>query len=140
MSAVLSSLEIFSEATMPAIRTKSLKITKYLEELLEVLRSGKDCSTPPFEIITPKDPAQRGAQLSLRLAPTLLEVVLEHLEQNGVVIDERKPDVIRVAPAPLYNTYEDVWQFCQTFRTALSTGSEYPTDRKESSAISKSGS
>lgn len=66
-------------------------------------------------ILTPEDPTQRGAQLSLKLKPGLLDLVLKELEANGVVVDERKPDVIRVAPAPLYNCFVDVWNFAQIF-------------------------
>ena len=65
--------------------------------------------------MTPANPAERGAQLSLMLSPGLLDDVLHGLESNGIVVDERKPDVIRVAPAPLYNTYLEVWEFCQAF-------------------------
>ena len=52
----------------------------------------------------------------MQLNPGLLEAVLQRLEEEGVVVDERKPDVIRVAPAPLYNTFEDVEAFCEHFR------------------------
>ncbi|KAJ5725559.1 Kynureninase [Penicillium malachiteum] len=94
----------------------------------------------PFTLITPSNPAERGAQLSLRLQPGLLDHVLHHLEENGVVIDERKPDVVRVAPAPLYNTYVEAWEFCQIFleacreaismeKTTLSPDLENPQDQ-----------
>ncbi|PTU19321.1 hypothetical protein P175DRAFT_0502857 [Aspergillus ochraceoroseus IBT 24754] len=116
-NAVVASLEIFNRASMAEIRKKSLDITGYLEHLL--LNYPLDPSfEKPFTIITPSTPAERGAQLSLRLAPGLLDSVLETLEENGVIIDERKPDVIRVAPAPLYNTYTDVWEFCRVFHEA----------------------
>lgn len=100
---------------MAEIRKKSLDLTGYLEHLLLKYPLDAAPEDKPFSIITPSNPAERGAQLSLRLGPGLLDSVLEVLEENGVVIDERKPDVIRVAPAPLYNTYADVWQFCQIF-------------------------
>ncbi|KAL3447291.1 pyridoxal phosphate-dependent transferase [Aspergillus insuetus] len=117
LNAVAASLELFNRTSMAEIRQKSLKITGYLEHLL--LKYPLDgLSKRPFSIITPSNPSERGAQLSLRLAPGLLDKVLEELEEHAVVIDERKPDVIRVAPAPLYNTYEDVWQFCQIFLEA----------------------
>ena len=94
---------------------KSLNITGYLEHLL--LKYPLDCppEDKPFTLITPSNPEGRGAQLSLRLQPGLLDHVLHYLEEKGVVIDERKPDVVRVAPAPLYNTYTEVWEFCQIF-------------------------
>ena len=115
INAVIASLEIFNRATMAQIRQKSLNITGYLEHLL--LKYPLDCppEDKPFTLITPSNPEERGAQLSLRLQPGLLDHVLHYLEENGVVIDERKPDVVRVAPAPLYNTYTEVWEFCQIF-------------------------
>ncbi|KAL4756775.1 kynureninase [Aspergillus foveolatus] len=116
MNAVVASLELFNRTSMAEIRQKSLNLTGYLEYLLASLDGVSD--DKPFSIITPSNPLERGAQLSLRLAPGLLDSVLETLEEYAVVIDERKPDVIRVAPAPLYNTYEEVWQFCQIFSEA----------------------
>lgn len=75
----------------------------------------------PYQIITPRDPAERGAQLSIRLAPGLLDMVMSVLKEEGVVVDERKPDVVRVAPAPLYNSYMDVWRFVGVFGRACVT-------------------
>lgn len=103
---------------MKSIREKSLQITGYLEHLLLNYPLDAPAEDKPFTLITPSNPAERGAQLSLRLQPGLLDYVLHYLEENSVVIDERKPDVIRVAPAPLYNTYADVWEFCQIFLQA----------------------
>lgn len=116
MNAVVASLELFNRTTMADIRKRSLALTGYLEHLL--LTYPVDSSERPFTIITPSNPAERGAQLSLRLEPGLLDSVLESLEEHAIVVDERKPDVIRVAPAPLYNTYVDVWEFCQVFLNA----------------------
>ena len=94
---------------MAEIRKKSMHLTRFLEHLL--LKSSDGL----FTIITPSNPAERGAQLSLRLRPGILDGVQERLEACGVVVDERKPDVIRVAPAPLYNTYLEVLKFCRLF-------------------------
>lgn len=117
MSAVYSSLQIFNAANMTRLRQKSLRMTKFLETLL----TSEDLvgPSPPYTIITPRQPDARGAQLSVRLNPGLLETVLGVLEDGGVIIDERKPDVIRVAPAPLYNNFQDVYSFCEIFRKAL---------------------
>ncbi|RAO70208.1 uncharacterized protein BHQ10_006220 [Talaromyces amestolkiae] len=120
LSAVASSLEIFNQATMPALRQKSLELTGYLEHLLlkyplDDPSTSNDKDQRPFTIITPSDPSSRGAQLSILLQPGLLDKVLEILEEEGVVIDERKPNVVRVAPAPLYNTFTDVWEFHRVF-------------------------
>ncbi|KAL3474852.1 pyridoxal phosphate-dependent transferase [Aspergillus californicus] len=117
LNAVVASLELFNRTSMAEIREKSLKLTGYLEHLLLKYPLDRQ-SEKPFNIITPSNPSERGAQLSVRLAPGLLDQILESLEEHAVVIDERKPDVIRVAPAPLYNTYEEVWQFCQIFLEA----------------------
>jgi len=118
LSAIVASLEIFNETSMSALRKKSLDLTKYLEDLLTQILSDSEFKSSPFTVITPQNPEERGAQLSIRLQPGLLDSVLDYLSDNGVVVDERKPDVIRVAPAPLYNTYEDVWKFCQVFSDA----------------------
>lgn len=111
-----ASLEVFKKAGgMGPLRGKSLKLTAYLENLL--LTSPHFDSS--FKIITPWDPEQRGAQLSLKLESGLLDVVIKELEERGVIVDERRPDVIRVAPAPLYNTFKDVYEFRCAFDEAL---------------------
>jgi kynureninase len=109
LSAVIASLEVFHMTSMSELRKKSVALTNYLETLL--LNVPDQC----FTIITPRSPVERGAQLSIRLQTGLLDTVLEELESNGMVVDERKPDVIRVAPAPLYNSFSDVWSFVQIF-------------------------
>ena len=72
-----------------------------------------------FHIITPGNPQERGAQLSLMFAGGIMQKVLDNLKENGVVVDERKPDVIRVAPVPLYNTFEEVWHFATILDGAI---------------------
>ena len=117
---LLASLEIFAMASMPALRLKSVMLTNYLEELLSrgSSRSAAEGMDESYRVITPSDCAERGAQLSIRLKPGLLEGVMVELEEQGVVVDERKPDVVRVAPAPLYNTFSDVWNFVAIFEVA----------------------
>ena len=126
MSAVLASLEIFSKTTMAVLRQKSIRLTGYLEHLLlEQTPQGERANAEKlFAIITPAATAARGAQLSLRLAPGLLEPLLHELERRGVVVDERRPDVVRVAPAPLYNSYADVAAFADAFHAALAKAVE----------------
>jgi kynureninase len=121
LAAVVASLQIFNETSMKELREKSVRLTTYLEQLLDamLLRRPGD-----FDIITPRNSTERGAQLSIRLAPGLLDHVLEHLEHHGVVVDERKPDVIRVAPTPLYNSFMDVFQFGEVLESALSKAVE----------------
>ncbi len=77
-----------------------------------------------YRILTPSDPEQRGAQLSLSLADGLLDSVLEELEKRAVIVDERRPSVIRVAPKPLYNTFEDCVSFVEAFFGSLESWEE----------------
>jgi kynureninase len=117
ITSLTASLEIFAKAGgMEPLRAKSLKLTAYLETLLLKMEAY---SNKTFEIITPKEGKQRGAQLSLKLQAGLLDVVMKELEESGVVVDERRPDVIRVAPTPLYNSYSDCWEFVRAFREAI---------------------
>jgi kynureninase len=105
-----ASLEIFDEAGMPALREKSVKLTGYLEYLLE------EKLAEHIDVLTTSDPAQRGCQLSLRLhkGRDAARRVFEELEAAGVTGDWREPDVIRVAPVPLYNSFDDVFRFVET--------------------------
>lgn len=134
LTTVLASLEVFSLTSMTAIRAKSVKMTGYLADLL-IHSRDHDSFANAFKIITPVDAAQRGAQISLRLEPGLLEGVLKVLEDKGVVIDERKPDVIRVAPAPLYNSFAEVWDFVQIFQTACQAAQADNVGTKDTLAL-----
>jgi len=111
-AALRASLELFDEAGMERLRTKSELLTGYLEYLLDQHRSGK------FSIITPRDPAQRGAQLSLRI-PNDGRSVCERLAEQGLFCDWREPDIMRVAPVPLYNSFSDVYTFAETLVAAI---------------------
>lgn len=118
-TAVRASLDVFKQTSMSELRNRSLKLTGYLEKLLDLLAEEQDKELGRcFSIITPRSPAERGVQLSVLLSPGLLESVMESFEAEGVVVDERRPDVVRVAPTPLYNTYCDVFDFIQVFRKA----------------------
>jgi kynureninase len=92
---------------MEALREKSLMLTAFLQKLLDRVPSGR------IEIITPREPSSRGCQLSLRVLSDA-EVLFRSLQAEGVVGDFREPDVIRVAPVPLYNTFHEVWRFVST--------------------------
>lgn len=117
ITSLTASLEVFDLAGgVSELRKKSLALTGFLEALLHEMPAA---DRELFRIITPSDPEQRGAQLSVMLAGGLLHTVMKELEARGVVVDERKPDVIRVAPAPLYNTYEDCVDFVDAFSAAL---------------------
>lgn len=112
LAALRASLEIFDRAGMEHIRQKSVQLTNFLEEGLRALESDS------FQIITPDDPTERGAQLSL-LFPQNGRMVFEALVTSDVVCDFREPGVIRVAPAPLYNTFSDVARFVRIMREVV---------------------
>jgi kynureninase len=105
LAAVKASLEIFDAAGMAALREKSLKLTSYLEYLLTQWCAEK------IAIMTPKEPARRGCQLSL-IAPGG-RTAFEALMRAGVICDWREPDCIRIAPVPLYNSFSDVYRFAR---------------------------
>ncbi|EJF65981.1 kynureninase [Dichomitus squalens LYAD-421 SS1] len=121
-AALLGAVRVFRDAGgMERLRARSERLTGYLEALLKASRFyaepvqafEKEKEELRVSIITPSNPAERGAQLSLVFLPTgrgIMPRVLKGLEARGVVGDSRKPDVIRLAPAPLYNTFEDVEQ------------------------------
>jgi kynureninase len=104
MAPIRASLELFDQAGMAAVRAKSERLTAYLLDLLDRLPAGR------FEVATPRDPAQRGSQISLLLHDRPREMV-RALEEAGIICDFREPNVVRVAPVPLYNTYKDVRTF-----------------------------
>lgn len=104
LAALRASLDVFEQTSMEALTSKSRKLTGYFEFLMQRL-SG-------VSSITPTDPNQRGCQLSLRLDNNAREV-FRQLEPAGAICDWREPDVIRAAPVPLYNSFEDVFRFYQ---------------------------
>jgi len=107
MAPLRASLAIFDEARgMEPLRAKSIRLTGYLEFLLTEIGSRK------FSVITPRNSDERGCQLSI-LAHEHPKELLKELESAGVKCDFREPNVIRVAPAPLYNSFHEVWRFAQ---------------------------
>lgn len=104
MVAHKASLDIFDKVSINVLRAKSLQLTAYLEYLLNQLTELE------FEIITPKEMHRRGAQLSLLFSKNG-RAVFDYLESHGVIADWREPNVIRIAPVPMYNSYEDVYKF-----------------------------
>ncbi len=113
LAPLVASMAIFDEVGMPALREKSLALTGYLERLLA------DRLAHAIEIITPRDPQARGCQLSLRVRRGNGRGVFDRLSDGGVVCDWREPDVIRVAPVPLYNRYADVYRFTELLAQAV---------------------
>jgi kynureninase len=109
LAALRASMDLFDSATMTEIRRKGDLLTGYLEFLLDQLPKGY-CT-----ITTPRDKRQRGCQLSLRMQgdPRSLQ---KQLVQQGVISDFREPDIIRIAPAPLYNSFTDVFTFTEVMK------------------------
>jgi kynureninase len=109
LAALRASMELFAEAGISALVEKRERLTSYLAFLLAGLPPGA------AELITPSDPKQRGAQLSLRVRPDARGLV-QRLAQTGMVVDFRAPDIVRAAPVPLYNSFTDVWRFARALR------------------------
>lgn len=113
-AAHLSALELFQKAGMKRLRRKSVMLTGYLYYLLKQM----DPAGERFSIITPENPEERGCQLSLFIKNNG-KTVFRKLIKAGVIADWREPDVIRVAPTPMYNTFEEVFRFCEIFRKLI---------------------
>lgn len=111
---LLASLEIFQQAGLKNLYTKSSSLTGYLEYLLNRI----DADHKKFIILTPADTKARGCQLSIFMKQKGKKV-FDALTQAGVIADWREPNVIRVAPVPLYNSFEDVFWFAEIFKRAL---------------------
>lgn len=112
MAAIRASLELFDQAGMKNLRKKSVRLTGYLEFLIGQLNDHR------LRIITPSDPEQRGCQLSIQVLSADKELH-DRLTASGVISDWREPDVIRVAPTPLYNSFEDVFEFVERLKSLL---------------------
>ena len=115
MAPIRVSLQLFQQAGMDALRKKSLEMTGWLEQLIQSELAGA------IEIITPSDPRRRGCQLSLRVTAGRAAGLrlFKNLEAAGTIPDWREPDVIRVAPVPFYNRFEECWQFVHQAREHL---------------------
>lgn len=109
MAALKASLEIFEEVGMDNLVEKSRKLTGYLEFLIDELKSER------IQVITPRDPIARGAQLSIRVLKSD-KSLFRAISDKGVIADWREPDVIRIAPTPMYNSYHDVYRFVEILR------------------------
>ena len=99
LAPIAVSLTMFDEVGMPALRERSIALTAELERLI-------DAYVPDAALITPRDPAERGSQLSIRVADA--HTRLRKLAAFDVVVDVREPDLIRLAPVPMYCSFEDV--------------------------------
>ena len=112
MAAIKASLELFRKVGMNKLRMKSIKLTGYLEYLILKMNNKN------IDIITPKDPNQRGCQLSIKLNNSN-KSLHQNLRLNNVITDWRDPNVIRCAPVPFYNSYQDVYNFVKILRKLL---------------------
>lgn len=112
MASLRASLAIFEEVGVEKLNAKSIKLTQFLQDLILAIGDSR------ISIITPIDPNQRGCQLSIRIAEIGREV-FEELEKLGVILDWREPDVLRLAPVPLYNSFEDVFRFIDLLKRIL---------------------
>lgn len=107
--------QMFTRTGLAALRSKSLALTGFLERLLRNMLAGD------IELLSPADPAERGCQLSLRLLAgrDRGRSIYQRLSASGVVCDWREPDVIRVAPVPFYNTFDEVLRFAEILQRLL---------------------
>jgi kynureninase len=110
MAAHRAALDLFDEAGLSNLREKSLKLTAYMEYI--VLEANKKIGFEKFKIITPWEPDKRGAQLSI-ICKEGGKKVFDKLTEQGIIGDWREPEVLRFAPVPMYNSFEDVFRFGQ---------------------------
>ncbi|HEX5648527.1 MAG TPA: hypothetical protein VFX69_02625, partial [Steroidobacteraceae bacterium] len=111
-----ASLEHFAAVGLAALRSKSLELTGYFERLVRARLAGR------VEIVTPSDAETRGAALSLRLLGLSCDrarAVFDGLRRRLILPDWREPDVIRAAPVPFYNRFDDVWRFVDALHAEL---------------------
>lgn len=116
MAAHLSSLDIFDEVGMDKLQAKSKKLSNYLEFIIDEV--SKQCDHIDFEIITPRNEKEKGAQRSVLTHGSGKEL-FDYLTANGVIADWREPNVIRMAPVPLYNSYYDVYRFGEILKSGV---------------------
>jgi kynureninase len=112
MAAIKASLDMFNDVGMDALREKSIQLTSYFEFLINTLNNDK------IKIITPSNPDERGCQLSIQVQDAD-KSLHQKLTDAHIITDWREPDVIRCAPVPMYNTFEDVYRMVETLKTIL---------------------
>ncbi len=112
MAAIKASLDMFDEVGLQKLIKKSKKLTGYLEFLINELEDQR------IKIITPKNPDERGCQLSIQVKNSDRSLH-DKLTRAGVICDWREPDVIRIAPVPLYNSYQDVYHMVEKLKNIL---------------------
>ena len=115
LAPVVASLEHFAAVGLPALRAKSVALTRYMESLIDARLDGR------VAVLTPRAPDERGAALSLRLecGRDAARAAFEGMLKRGIVPDWREPGVIRAAPVPFYNSYDDAWLFVDALDAEL---------------------
>ena len=121
MSAMKASIDIFADVGMQALREKSEKLTGYLEFTIDQLAA--EFPDAEISMITPRDPARRGSQISIDIAGRERKL-FDKMIAAGVIADFREPCIIRMAPVPLYNSFEDVFTFGEVMRKLLEENSQ----------------
>lgn len=119
MSAMKASLDIFAEAGIRKLRKKSEMLTGYLEYTVDLL--AKEFPDAKISVITPRNPSERGCQISIDIAGRERKL-FDAMVAAGVIADFREPCIIRMAPVPLYNSFEDVFTFGKVMRALLAKG------------------
>jgi kynureninase len=119
---LIASLDIFRRAGIGRLRAKSIELTGFLARLVEARLAGR------VAIVTPREPAARGNQLSLRIMGGAANGrrVFEWLAAAGAICDWREPDLIRAGPTPLYNTFTEVFRFVELLEQIVAYGAERP--------------
>jgi kynureninase len=110
MAPALSALHVFTEIGMPTLRARSLQLTSYMRKLISVLDPAEPGGKAHVHVITPSDSDRHGAQLSIRVPIEPFSLIERMYVNHGVLGDARNPDIIRLAPVPMYNTFHDVWR------------------------------
>ena len=118
MAAHKASLDIFEEAGMENLVVKGKRLSGFLHFILDEIKSKQQEKT--IEVITPAGESERGCQVSMLMLRQGKQI-FDQLTRQGVIADWREPNVIRVAPVPLYNSFEDVWRFGQIVEQALNS-------------------
>jgi kynureninase len=120
MAAHKAALDVFEEAGMDAIIRKSKSLTQYLFFILDQVNAAS--AVPAIQVITPRDEREHGCQVSMLMLKDGKNI-FEELKRKSVIADWREPNVIRVAPVPLYNSFEDVYRFGEIISTMLNNPS-----------------
>lgn len=128
MAAIKASLDMFNEVGMDKLYEKSKQLTGYFEFLILALDNDG------IKIITPKNPDERGCQLSIQVK-NADRILHDKLTEAGVISDWREPDVIRCAPVPLYNSFEDVYNLVERLKTILNAHPSLPKGKEINNGI-----